>query len=279
MWQHFTERAKRVVFYAQEEAGKRGTNEVSTEHLLLGLLRENDHVAARMLDRMGVSHGRIRTEVEHKLTWGNSSVSLDKLLTPQAKHAIDLSHNEARLLENNYIGTEHLLLGLIREEEAIAGRVLAQLGVSLEAARCEIRKIQAEALEQKVEQFQTAQPSGQAPTVEVAPPALSPGRGHVGVLRSDNERQHVEFVSNADDLPAYIDVMDLKDEFAYRDLVAEGKVLLLSAGTGAKFLRAHSRDVYCVRILDGDHAGKIGYVLRQQLKDTKADDRPFPPEI
>ncbi len=107
----------------------------------------------------------------------------------------------------------------------------------------------------------------------------TPGRGHIGVLRNDNERKHIEFVPHAEDLPAFAEVMVLKDEFAYRDLVTEGKILLLAAGTGAKFLRAERLDIYCVRILDGDHAGAIGFVLRQQLKDTRADDRPFPPEI
>src|SRR5438105_3078104 len=142
MWQRFTERARRVVFFAQEEAGRLGENYVSTEHLLLGLVRENDSVAARILDRMGVSLGRIRSEIERQVTRGDGRLGQDMQLTPRAKRVIDFAYDEARQLSNNYIGTEHLLLGLIREGEGLAGRLLAKLGVDLERAREEIRALQ-----------------------------------------------------------------------------------------------------------------------------------------
>lgn len=142
MWQRFTERARRVVFFAQEEAGRVGENYVSTEHLLLGLVRENDSVAARILDRMGVSLSRIRTEVERQLTRGDGRLGQDMQLTPRAKRVVDLAYDEARQLSNNYIGTEHLLLALIREGEGLAGRVLAKLGVELERTRLEVRALQ-----------------------------------------------------------------------------------------------------------------------------------------
>ncbi len=142
MWQRFTERARRVVFFAQEEAGRLGENYVSTEHLLLGLVRENDSVAARILDRMGVSLGRIRSEIERQVTRGDGRLGQDMQLTPRAKRVIDLAYDEARQLSNNYIGTEHLLLGLIREGEGLAGRVLAKLGVELERTRREVMALQ-----------------------------------------------------------------------------------------------------------------------------------------
>ena len=142
MWQRFTERARRVVFFAQEEAGRLGENYVSTEHLLLGLVRENDSVAARILDRMGVSLGRIRSEIERQVTRGDGRLGQDMQLTPRAKRVIDLAYDEARQLSNNYIGTEHLLLGLIREGEGLAGRVLAKLGVELERTRREVMHLQ-----------------------------------------------------------------------------------------------------------------------------------------
>jgi ornithine carbamoyltransferase len=143
MWQRFTERARKVVFYAQEEAGRLGENYVSTEHLLLGLVRENDNVAARILDRIGVSLGRIRSEIERQVARGDGRLGQDMQLTPRAKRVIDLSYDEARQLSNNYVGTEHLLLGLIREGEGLAGRVLAKLGADEERARAEVRKLQA----------------------------------------------------------------------------------------------------------------------------------------
>lgn len=142
MWQRFTERARRVVFFAQEEAGRLGESYVSTEHLLLGLVRENDSVAARILERLGVSLGRIRSEIERQVTRGDGRLGQDMQLTPRAKRVIDLAYDEARQLNNNYIGTEHLLLGLIREGEGLAGRVLAKLGVDLEHTRREVMALQ-----------------------------------------------------------------------------------------------------------------------------------------
>ena len=142
MWQRFTERARKVVFYAQEEAQKFGEGYVSTEHLLLGLVRESDSVAARVLEKLGVSLNRIRVEVEKQLPRGDARPSQDMTLTPRAKRVIDLAYDEARNLNNNYIGTEHLLLGLIREGDGLAGRVLAKLGVELERARREVMALQ-----------------------------------------------------------------------------------------------------------------------------------------
>ncbi len=142
MWQRFTERARRVVFFAQEEAARLGENYVSTEHLLLGLVRENDSVAARILDRMGVSLAKIRSEIERQVTRGDGRLGQDMQLTPRAKRVIDLAYDEARNLNNNYIGTEHLLLGLIREGEGLAGRTLQKLGVDLERTRKEVMGLQ-----------------------------------------------------------------------------------------------------------------------------------------
>src|SRR5579864_3654314 len=124
MWQRFTERARRAVFFAQEEAGRLGEQYVSTEHLLLGLVREHDSVAARVLERMGVSLDHIRSEIERQVTRGDGKLGQDMQLTPRSKRVIDLAYDESRQLSTSYIGTEHLLLGMIREAEGLAGRVL-----------------------------------------------------------------------------------------------------------------------------------------------------------
>jgi ornithine carbamoyltransferase len=142
MWQRFTERARKVVFYAQEEAGRLGENYVSTEHLLLGLVRENDNKAIRVLVNMGIPISRIRSEIERQVARGDSRMGQDMQLTPRAKRVIDFAYDEARQLDNNYIGTEHLLLGLIREGEGLAGKVLAMLGVDLARTRLEIVQTQ-----------------------------------------------------------------------------------------------------------------------------------------
>src|SRR5579872_1167053 len=124
MWQRFTEPARKAIFYAQEEAGRLGENYVSTEHLLLGLLRENN-VAVWTLDRLGVTIKRIRSEIERQVMRGDGRLGQDMQLTPRARRVIELAYDEARLLENKYIGTEHILLGIIREGEGLGGRVLA----------------------------------------------------------------------------------------------------------------------------------------------------------
>src|SRR5438309_7232270 len=104
MWQRFTERARRVVFFAQEEATRLGENYVGTEHLLLGLVRENDNVAARILEgRLGISLSSIRQETEKQITRGPGNQGKDMQLTPRAKRMIDLAYEEARNLSNNYI--------------------------------------------------------------------------------------------------------------------------------------------------------------------------------
>ena len=141
-WQRFTERARRVVFFAQEEAARLGENYVGTEHLLLGLVRENDSVAARILDRLGVQLGRIRSDIERQVTRGHGNLGQDMQLTPRAKRVIDLAYEEARQLNNNYIGTDHLLLGLIREGDGLAARVLVKLGANLERTRREVYAMQ-----------------------------------------------------------------------------------------------------------------------------------------
>jgi ornithine carbamoyltransferase len=142
MWQRFTERARRVVFFAQEEAGRLGENCVSTEHLLLGLVRENDSLAARVLDRLNVSGVQIRSAVEKQVTRGEGRLGQDMQLTPGAKRVIDLAYDEARNLNNNYIGSEHLLLGLIREGDGLGSQVLAALGADLEKARRFVMEMQ-----------------------------------------------------------------------------------------------------------------------------------------
>lgn len=141
-WVRFTERARKIVFHAQEEAHRAGENFVAPEHLLLGLVREDDSVAGRILSRLGVGGDDIRARVEREITYGAAPGGQDMQLTPRSKRVIDLAFDEARELGNNYIGTEHILLALIREEESLSARVLAELGVELERTRAEVARLQ-----------------------------------------------------------------------------------------------------------------------------------------
>jgi ATP-dependent Clp protease ATP-binding subunit ClpA len=142
MWQRFTERARRVVFFAQEEAALLGENFVGTEHFLLGVVRETNSVATRILDRLGIPLARIRADIERQVTRGPGNLGQDMQLTPGAKRVIDLAYEEARQLKNNYMGTEHLLLGLIGEGDGLAARVLTDLGMDLERTRREVYAMQ-----------------------------------------------------------------------------------------------------------------------------------------
>ncbi|MEA2552655.1 MAG: ATP-dependent Clp protease ATP-binding subunit ClpC [Fimbriimonadaceae bacterium] len=134
MWQRFTERARKAVFYAQEEVRRLGAAHVGSEHLLLGLVRESDNVASKILKDLGVSANSLRSELDKELPRHEAKTSQDMTLTPSAKQMIDASYDEARRLNHDYIGTEHLLLAAIRQRD-IAGMVLARLGVELDAAR------------------------------------------------------------------------------------------------------------------------------------------------
>src|SRR5213596_288242 len=131
----FTDRARKVLTLAQDEAQRFNHNYIGTEHLLLGLVREGEGVAARVLENMNVELAKVRTAVEFIIGRGDRPVVGEVGLTPRAKRVIELAIDEARRLGHNYIGTEHLLLGLVREGEGIAAGVLESLGVNLEKVR------------------------------------------------------------------------------------------------------------------------------------------------
>ncbi len=137
----FTERARKVLQLAQEEGQRFNHNYIGTEHILLGLVREGDGVAARVLNNLGVELHKVRAAVEFIIGRGDSIVTGDIGLTPRAKSVIEFAVDEARRLNHHYIGTEHLLLGLIREGEGIAAGVLESLGVSLEKVRREVIEV------------------------------------------------------------------------------------------------------------------------------------------
>jgi len=131
----FTERARKVLRLAQEEAQRFQHNYIDTEHLLLGLVREGEGVAAKVLSNLGVDLNKVRSTIEFMIGRGERIILGEIGLTPRAKKVIELAVDEARRLNHQYIGTEHLLLGLVREGEGIAAQVLESLGVNLEKVR------------------------------------------------------------------------------------------------------------------------------------------------
>ena len=138
MFGRFTERAQKVLFFARDEARRLGHPAVGTEHLLLGLLREGDGIAARALQALGVNLDKVRKEVEKIVVPGNLRGGEEIGLTPRAKKVLELAQEEGRKQGVSYVGTEHILLGLIREGEGVAARVLANQGITLDKLRREV---------------------------------------------------------------------------------------------------------------------------------------------
>ncbi len=140
-FEKFTERARRVLTSAQEEAQHLNHNYIGTEHILLGLIREEEGVAAKVLNGLGVTLPKVRSAVEYLIGRGEKPGAGEIGLTPRAKRVIELAIDEARHLNHNYIGTEHLLLGLLHEGGGIAAGVLESFGITLEQARAETVRI------------------------------------------------------------------------------------------------------------------------------------------
>src|SRR5690348_5472309 len=142
MFNRFTERARKVIVYAKEEARRFNHDYIGTEHLLLGLIREGEGVAAAVLQKLGLDLETIRLEVEKLVQPGPQTQVLGDIpFTPRSKKALELSAEEARALGHNYIGTEHLLLGLVKEGEGMAYRVLLNLGLDLGKLRNEVMEL------------------------------------------------------------------------------------------------------------------------------------------
>ncbi|MDI6791987.1 MAG: ATP-dependent Clp protease ATP-binding subunit [bacterium] len=142
MFERFTERARKILGLAQEEAKRLNHNYLGTEHILLALIREGGGVAIEVLNSLAIDPERLKIEVEKVVPKGSSMLTLgDVPFTPYAKRVLELAVEEARALNHNYVGTEHLLLGLIKEGESVGARVLIQMGADLNTVRAEIAKL------------------------------------------------------------------------------------------------------------------------------------------
>jgi ATP-dependent Clp protease ATP-binding subunit ClpC len=166
MFERFTERARRVVVHAQEEARDLNHSYIGTEHLLLGLMREPESVAARALQELDISQDAAREQVVEIVGRGSEPPSGHIPFTPRAKKVLELSLREALQLSHNYIGTEHILLGLIREGHGVAAKVLTSLGGELSRVRDKV--------------------------IELAPPGTGEARAQAGVVRMAGSPVHLE---------------------------------------------------------------------------------------
>jgi hypothetical protein len=291
-----------VVFFAQEEAGILGGNYVSTEHLLLGVTRESDTIAARVLACLSVPLEDIRSEIERQVAQGDGRLGQDMQLTPRAKRVIDLAYDEARQLNNNYIGTEHLLLGLIREGEGLAGRVLSKLGVDLERTRREVMLLQdAEPRAAEDRRTVAANLMGQAEghirrakeallskrsTQESSSPN-APNPGDLGAARSVDGRSAIEVAMDAATFVELDAVFGAKDAHGYRALAQGNQTMfLVPNGTPLKLLyppaggvEAVALDGCYVRVLAGEYEGYAGWIFGETFQRKGPDEASFPPEL
>ncbi len=138
----FTQRVRKVLFLARDEAGRMQHDYIGTEHLLLGIIREGEGIAARVLQRLGIDFTQIQQAIEEVVTPQSGTITIGEIpFTPRAKRVLEISIDEARLHSHNYVGTEHLLLALIKEGEGVASRVLTELGADHERVRREILKM------------------------------------------------------------------------------------------------------------------------------------------
>ncbi|HMK44489.1 MAG TPA: Clp protease N-terminal domain-containing protein, partial [Dissulfurispiraceae bacterium] len=136
MFEKFTEKGRKIIIYAKEEAEKRNNDYLGTEHLLLAILREEEGIPITMLKKMGLNVEEVRYEIDKNLPAGTNVLTFGDIpFTPRAKKVLELAIEEARLLGHPYIGSEHLLLGLIREDEGVGGKSLRNLGANLLGAR------------------------------------------------------------------------------------------------------------------------------------------------
>jgi ATP-dependent Clp protease ATP-binding subunit ClpC len=144
MFERFTDRARRVVVLAQDEARELGHDHIGTEHILLGLIREGNGLAAKALEALGVSADGLRERVVAMADAGHYSGRGHIPFTPQAKQVLRLALSEAQRLGHHYIGTEHVLLGLIQEKDGVAAQVLADAGADLRRVQAEVVRLLAE---------------------------------------------------------------------------------------------------------------------------------------
>lgn len=166
MWERFTERAKHVVSAAREEATRLGSEYVRTEHILLGLCREPEGIAARALENLGVDIEALAIEIEQQVQPGSAVVSGDEIaFTPRAKKVLELAVEEARRFNHSYIGTEHILLGLLKEGEGIAAKVLQDMKIDLGRIQAEVIRLLGDQGRSSGEQAQTGKKS-QTPALD-----------------------------------------------------------------------------------------------------------------
>jgi ATP-dependent Clp protease ATP-binding subunit ClpC len=280
MFESFTDRARRVVVLAQEEARMLNHNYIGTEHILLALIREGQGVAARALESLGISLEAVRQQIEEIIGQGQQAPAGHIPYTPRAKKVLELSLLEAKQIGHNYVGTEHILLGLIREGEGLAAQVLVRLGADLNRARQQVIQL-LHGYQGKESQAEGARPLGHAGREELT--LLSQLHDRVTAMETrlsaieqrvgtgPDLRQLDEEIDRARrDREAAVSAQDYESEAAVRDrerqLAAEKASLQEEWAAAHMGLPAVAEEVHRL----SDAIDRLGGLTRQQ--DTRPQD-------
>jgi ATP-dependent Clp protease ATP-binding subunit ClpC len=258
MFERFTDRARATVVHAQEEARLLRHNYIGTEHILLGLLREGEGVAARSLQALGVSTDRVGREVEEIIGEGEKAPGGHIPFTPRAKKVLELALREALQLSHNYIGTEHILLGLVREGEGVAAQVLVRLGASLDRVRQQVVRTLRQTPAEPAPDLATARRHTPAAALIIAAAEQLAGGSPVGshhlleaLIRSEGSaaaRVFAELGVEADTLAATIDEVGIEGTSDLTDEEAAARQMEISVADGE--IRIVLRDATAVELAD-----------------------------
>src|SRR5882724_6294899 len=206
MSNRFTERAQRVILIAQEEAKRLNHDYVGTEHILLGLIALGEGVAAQVLANLGVDLRRVRSEVEKIVGTGDNVMLLGEIpFTPRAKKVLEYAVEEAQNMGHSHVGTEHLLLGLIREEEGVAARVLENLGVRLDVVREEVISLLGEGQPHQTQQTQSSGGTSSSSKPKSKTPTLDEFGRDLTVLAREKKSDPV--IGRADEITRLIQIL------------------------------------------------------------------------
>lgn len=211
MYERFTDRARKVMQLANQGALRFNHEYIGTEHILVGLLKEGSGVAAAVLTNLNVSLQAIRDVIESIVVPGREPVMMGRLPhSPRARKAIDFSIEEARNLNHNYVGTEHMLLGLIREEEGVAAQVLTNCGVKLDAVREEVLKLLGHKMPGPNEATETATATVHSPSTAPPPLAGLPQADVFDLIRAERAYQDAKWANNPHPLGEWLLLIDGK---------------------------------------------------------------------
>lgn len=283
LWRRLAGQARRALQFAYEEAERVGSGMLSPEHLALGLLYDDSTVASSLLDRMGKHVSEIRNELQRQVVWGDLRLGGEIPLSAQTKQVIDHAYDEARQLNDQYIGTEHLLIGLLREGATQAAYVFSLFEVGTDNSRASLQVLREDQSQETVETgLSLPQPEPKMPPVLVRDPRF----GDIGEARSGIHGR-IEVTLDAATFVELVAVYRSHDAYGYRALVEGNQTMfLIPEGTQLKRLvpppdghPATAAGGYYIRVMSGEYAAYAGWVAANHFFRIGPDDTPFPPEL